>query len=93
MLIDTGINRRGNRGWSNYNGVNFRTRVNDMGRSGVTLTAAYTWSHALDNLSSTASEADGFSNNNGNQIFGYLDPYHPMLDKGSSDFDIRQRCL
>jgi hypothetical protein len=42
-------------------------------------------------LSSTFSEGDDFSNNNGNQILGYLDPYHPMLDKASSDFDIRQR--
>jgi hypothetical protein len=45
----------------------------------------------MDNLSSTFSDSDPFSNNNGQFNTGYLDPYAPMLDKGSSDFDIRQR--
>ncbi len=87
----TGINRRGDRGWSNYNSFTFRSRIDDVGHSGVTLTAAYTWSHALDNLSSTFSDANDYSANNGNFNTGYLDPYNPMLDKGSADFDIRQR--
>ncbi len=87
----SGINRRGDKGWSNYNGLNARINTRDVGHSGVTLTAAYTWSHALDNLSSTFSDSDAFSNNNGQFNTGYLDPYAPMLDKGSSDFDIRQR--
>jgi outer membrane receptor protein involved in Fe transport len=87
----TGINRRGDRGWSNYNGLNFRARIDDVAHSGVTLTAAYTWSHALDTLSSTFSDSDDYSNNNGQFTLGYLDAYNSMLDKGSSDFDVRQR--
>ncbi len=86
-----GINRRGDRGYSNYNGLNLHANLRDIGHSGVTMTAAYTWSHALDNLSSTFSDADGFFTNNGVFDTGYLDPYNPMLDKGSADFDIRQR--
>jgi carboxypeptidase family protein/TonB-dependent receptor-like protein len=89
----SGINRRGSRGWSNYNGLNFRAKLSDVGRTGLTFTAAYTWSHALDTLSSTFSDTDANCNftNNGCFNTGYLDPYAPMLDKGSSDFDIRHR--
>jgi hypothetical protein len=86
----SGINRRGDRGWSNYNGLNFRTRYN-VSQTGLTLTASYTWSHALDNLSSTFSDSNVFAANNGVFNTGYLDPYAPMLDKGSADFDVRQR--
>lgn len=86
-----GINRRGSKGSSNYNSLTVRTRVNDIGHSGLTLTAAYTWSHSIDTLSSTFSDNDNFSNNNGNFVLGYLDPYNPSLDRGSSDFDLRHR--
>ncbi len=87
----TGINRRGDKGLSNYNGLNLKTVARNFGNIGLTLTANYTWSHAIDNLSSTFSDADPFSNNNGQFLTGYLDPYAPQLDKGSADFDIRQR--
>lgn len=89
----SGINRRGSRGWSNYNGLNLRAKISDVGRTGLTLTAAYTWSHALDTLSSTFSDTDANCNYTNNGCFdtGYLDPYAPMLDKGAADFDIRQR--
>lgn len=89
----SGINRRGSRGWSNYNGLNLHAKLDDFAHSGVTLTAAYTWSHAMDNLSSTFSDTDSTCSftNNGCFNTGYLDPYAPMLDKGNSDFDIAQR--
>ncbi len=87
----TGINRRGDRGWSNYQGMTARMTARGWASSGLTFNANYTWSHALDNLSSTFSDANSLQVNNGNFITGYLDPYAPMLDKGSSDFDIRQR--
>ena len=51
------IYRRSNGSYSLYNGVNFRATVRDFAHSGVTLMANYTWSHAIDNLSSTFSEA------------------------------------
>ena len=87
----SGINRRGDKGYSFYNGLNLRTSINNVHNTGLTMTANYTWSHAIDTLSSTFSDTDNFSNNNGQFIVGYLNPYDPMLDKGSSDFDIRQR--
>ncbi|MBV8897860.1 MAG: TonB-dependent receptor [Acidobacteriaceae bacterium] len=87
----SGINRRGSKGWSNYNALNAKAVARNFSSAGLTMTASYTWSHAMDNLSSTFSDANSLQVNNGNFITGYLDPYAPMLDKGSSDFDIRQR--
>jgi len=81
----TNINRRSGSGFSDYHGLNFRVDVRDIGRSGLNIQANYTWSHAIDNLSSTFSE----SGNNYN--LGLLDPFNPGLDKGDADFDIRQR--
>ena len=66
------------------------------------MTVNYTWSHAIDNLSSTFFEAAGvaatngnfnITTNNGNFNYGLLDPYAPNLDKGDSEFDIRQRVV
>ncbi len=83
----TGINLRGSSGFSNYNGLNAGIRMNNFKKSGVTLTANYTWAHSIDNLSSTFSEAG----NNFN--LGLLDPWNPELDKGNADFDIRHRVV
>ncbi|MGD0100474.1 MAG: hypothetical protein ABSC60_09020, partial [Acidobacteriota bacterium] len=55
-------------------------------KEGLTLRANYTWSHAIDNLSSTFSETTTGSGN-----LGFLDPLNPKLDRGNADFDIRQR--
>ncbi len=68
-------------------------------RIGLDLTANYTWSHAFDNLSSTFFESGvqgqyGNSNitiNNGNFVRGLMDPYHPNLDRGDAEFDVRHR--
>jgi len=81
------INRRGDGGFSHYNGVTFRAQLSDIGHSGLYLRANYTWAHAIDNISSTFSE----SSNNGN--LGLLDPFNPKLDKGNSDFDLRNRFV
>lgn len=88
-----GINVRGNNAWSDYNAMNFRTRINNIKNSGLNLTLNYTWSHAIDNLSSTFSDSDSFANNWGTQVVGLLDPFAPNLDKGNADFDIRQRVV
>jgi Carboxypeptidase regulatory-like domain/TonB dependent receptor/TonB-dependent Receptor Plug Domain len=79
------INFRTNGGFSNYDGVNFRLEMRNFARKGLTLRANYTWSHALDNLSSTFSETESSPN------LGLLDPLHPGLDYGSADFDVRHR--
>ena len=79
------INMRNGKGFSHYHAMNFRVQMQDIARTGLTLTSNYTWSHAIDNLSSTFSE----SANNYN--LGLLDPFNPKLDKGDADFDIHNR--
>jgi hypothetical protein len=94
------VGYRGNQGFSIYNGLNNRIRISNFLNSGVDLTANYTWSHSIDNLSSTFFEAAGVASqygnanitiNNGNFYYGLMDPFHPNLDRGDSEFDIRHR--
>jgi hypothetical protein len=95
------VGYRGNQGFSNYYGLNNRVAVTNLLHTGVNLNASYTWSHAVDNLSSTFFEAGGqvanrygdrnITVNNGLFDAGLLDPFQPNLDRGSSEFDIRHR--
>ncbi len=78
---------RSNRGFSYYNALNLRLQTNNIRNTGLSFTANYTWSHAIDNLSST------FSDSYANYNTGLLDPFNPGLDKGSADFDIRHRFV
>lgn len=72
---------------SYYNGVNFRFVDNNFQKYGLQVTANYTLSHALDDLSTTFSE----SNNSFN--LGYTNPFDPGLDRGNSDYDVRHRVV
>ncbi len=98
----SGIGYRGNQGFSLYNGINNRLVIRNIGNAGIDMTANYTWSHAIDNLSTTFFEAAGtvgvngannITSNNGDFNYGLLDPYAPNLDKGSAEFDIRHRVV
>jgi hypothetical protein len=82
------INFRGANGDSWYNGVNFRLQSSNFQSQGLQFTFNYTWSHSEDDLSSTFSET-----NSGGAVasLGFLDWTHPLFDKGSSDYDIRNR--
>ena len=80
------INFRTNGGQSLYNGLNGRFELRNFRRYGLTMRANYTWSHAIDDNSSTFT-----SDLNGQQNLGLLDPLHPELDRGDSDFDVRHR--
>ncbi len=81
----SGINLRGAGGHSNYNSMNVRYDIQDIGHSGLTVRGNYTWSHSIDDLSDTFSSS-------GNQFnLGYTDFEHPEVDKGSSQFDNRHR--
>lgn len=79
------INEREANGGNAYEGLNVRYQADDYRRIGLQLSVNYTYSHALDNLSSTFSE----STNNLN--LGYLNPFNPRLDYGNADYDIRHR--
>jgi hypothetical protein len=94
------VGYRGNQGFSNYHALNNRFRVQNLFGYGLDMIVNYTWSHAIDNLSSTFFEAAGVASqygnsnitiNNGNFVYGLLDPYHPHLDRGDAEFDIRHR--
>jgi hypothetical protein len=81
------INVRESNADSYYNGLNFKVEDNNISKYGLQLTANYTISHALDDLSTTFSE----SNNSFN--LGYTNPFNPGLDRGNSDYDVRQRLV
>lgn len=81
------INRRAGKGFSNYNGLNFRTEIQDLNGSGLTMRLNYTYSHAIDNLS------DVFSGSSNSFNLGLLDPFNPGLDKGNASFDARHRVV
>lgn len=79
------INLREANGDSYYNAMNVRFADNNYARYGLQITANYTYSHAMDNLSST------FSQSGNNFNLGYLNPFNPSLDRGNSDYDVRNR--
>jgi hypothetical protein len=83
----TGINRRGNEGFSRYNGLSFGVRTREISGTGLVLNANYTYSHSLDNESSFFGDSlfEKFFG------FGFRDPFNPALDKASSANDIRNR--
>ncbi len=80
------INTRGSGGTSRYNGLNIRFQTQNLHNTGISIVVNYTWSHSMDDLSSTFSSITA-----GN--IGYLDPLNPKLDWGSSDFDVRHRVV
>jgi outer membrane receptor protein involved in Fe transport len=84
------MNFRSDHGYSHYDALNVKYGATNLFNKGLAVTANYTWSHSLDNLSSTFS--DGFGGGaSGQYQLGYLDAFNPQLNYGNSDFDIRNR--
>jgi hypothetical protein len=84
------INMRGSMGSSAYNALNVRLQAMNVAKTGLDIIGNYTWSHALDDISSTFSDSlQGGSEFIGN--LGYTNLLNPGLDWGSSDFDVRNR--
>ena len=84
------VNMRGSAAGSSYNGLNLRLQMQNLHRTGLSLTGNYTWSHSLDELSSTFGDSlQGGSGYIGS--LGYTSLADPHLDWGSSDYDVRQR--
>jgi hypothetical protein len=81
------INQRGKTGFSYYNAGLVSLRTTNFMNHGLDLNVNYTYSHSIDNISTT------FSENNNNFNLGYTDPYNPALDRGPSDYDIRHRVV
>jgi outer membrane receptor protein involved in Fe transport len=82
------MNYRSDNGFNKYNGGSVQWRASNFLNKGLNINTSYTWSHALDNLSSTFS--DGAASDYG---LGYLDAFNPRLAYGNSDYDIRQRFV
>jgi hypothetical protein len=81
---------RGSGASSAYDGLNLRVQVQNLHRTGLSLAGNYTWSHALDELSSTFGDSlQGGSGYIGS--LGYTSLADPHLDWGSADYDVRQR--
>jgi hypothetical protein len=85
------MNFRSDDGFSHYSALNLKYTATNLLDKGVTATVNYTWSHSLDNLSSTFSETYGGLS--GAYYLGYLDAFNPRLDWGNSDYDIRHRVV
>jgi hypothetical protein len=81
------INNRGSDGDSYYHAVNVQFQTNNLHKTGLSLTANYTLSHATEDLSTTFSETNNAFN------LGYTDPFNPALDHGNSDLDVRHRMV
>ncbi|NYF90173.1 TonB-dependent receptor [Tunturiibacter empetritectus] len=84
------INNRGSSGDSYYEATNLRFKTVDLHRTGLGMTANYTWGHQIDDLSSTLSET--YANGNGFNL-GYTNPFDPGYDRGTGDLDVRQRFV
>jgi len=79
------MNTRGADGFSYYNSLNTRFTSSNLFHQGMNITVNYTYSHTIDNLSSTFSETPQTEN------LGLLNPFNPALDKGDADYDARHR--
>ncbi len=84
------MNYRSDNGYSHYNALTTAWRANNLWTKGVNLSTSYTWSHTLDNLSSTFSDTNG-GQASGLYALGYLDSFNPQLNYGNADYDIRHR--
>ena len=83
----TGMNRRSNEGLSRYHGLSAELKTHNIGKTGVTLNANYTWSHSIDNESSFFAD----SSFEGLFGFGFKNPFNTGGDRASSSNDIRHR--
>jgi len=88
----TNMNFRSGNAYSHYHGATFQYKTNNLWNKGVNLNANYTWSHALDNLSSTFTDS-ALGTSSGAYYLGYLDGFNPKLNYGNSDYDLRHRFV
>jgi len=85
------MNYRSDNGYNHYDAINVRWTSSNLLNKGLNLTANYTWSHALDNLSSTFTETYGGLS--GLYQLGYIDAFNPSLNYGNSDYNIPNRFV
>ncbi len=81
------INTRGSNGFIHYNAFNTRVQTTNLFNKGLDFNLNYTYAHAIDNISTTFSETAQTYN------LGYVNPFQPNIDTGSSDYDVRHRVV
>jgi len=81
------INQRGSFGDSRYDALNVKFQTQNLHHTGLTLITNYTYSHSLDDLSTT------FSDDLTQGSLGFTNILDPHLDWGNSDFDVRHRIV
>jgi len=86
------MNFRSSNALSHYNGLSVLFRAYNLWNKGLSLNTSYTWSHSLDNLSSTFTDGN-YGTTSGFYYLGYLDAFNPRLNYGNSDYDIRHRFV
>ena len=86
------INIRDNDGHSNYHSLQTSVDSRYVKSLGLQFRVAYTWSHAIDNQSSTFGDSYLLSRV-GFGVFGFQDAFNPSGDKGDADFDVRHRVV
>ena len=88
-----GINERGSRGSNAYEALNLKFQTQNLHSTGLSLVANYTWSHSLDDISSTFSDSIQGGSGTGFGSLGYTSILNPKLDWGNSDYDVRNRFV
>ncbi|WP_348263562.1 carboxypeptidase regulatory-like domain-containing protein [Telmatobacter sp. DSM 110680] len=83
------VNFRGADGDSYYHGLTAELRTANLMHTGLNVRADYTFSHAIDNDSSTFN--DSGNEGGGGLVLGYTDPWNHALDRGTSDFNQKHR--
>lgn len=76
---------RTNGSHSSFEALQLKLDSRLLARWGAEFGVNYTWSHSIDNRSSSALDSGADVGTS------FLDAFHPGLDRGSSDFDVRQR--
>jgi len=89
----TNINERGSGGTSAYEALNVKFQTQNLHNTGLALVANYTWSHSLDDISSTFSDSIQGGSGTGYGSLGYTSIIDPKLDWGNSDYDVRNRFV
>jgi hypothetical protein len=76
-----------NGAFSIYNALLVRVQGQNVKNAGLSFAANYTFSHTIDNSSSTLPDSPN------NYHRGFLDFLNPALDRGDAEFDIRHRFV
>lgn len=87
------INERGSGGTDAYESLNIKFQTQNLHGTGLSLVANYTWSHSLDDISSTFSDSIQGGSGTGYGSLGYTSVVDPKLDWGNSDYDVRNRFV